>query len=179
MKIKQIIQMLNDSEIVFSYSGLISQNILVQLANVAKKDVLTLETHTHKVNRIYEVIVEMLHNILSYSKNRYEIAAGVYESRGACLITRDEADDRYCIISVNIIDSSIKENIQSKLDRINALDKSSRKEFLKSQLAKDVKEGRRGAGLGFFEMSRRSSQKLDYEFFNIEGDEYFALKVTI
>ena len=172
--------MLDDSDIVFSYSGLISQNILVQLASVAKNDILRLESSKNsKVNRIYEVIVEMLHNVLSYSNSRYEREPGVYESKGAILIAKDKDRDDFSISCVNSIDQYQKERVKTKLDTINSLDKTQRKEFFKGQLSKSADTMQRGAGLGFFEMSRRSKKSLDYEFFNIDGSEYFALTVTV
>ena len=179
MQIKKIIQILDEFDILFSYSGFISQEVLVELANVVKKDLSTFETKTPKVNKVYEVVIEMLHNVLNHSKDQFPIAKNQYKSKGSCLISKNENQESYSIFCINTIHTQDKQKIKEKIDFINKLTPQERKIFQKQQLQKKVALEDRGAGLGFFEISKRSTQKLEYQFFTIDTLEYFVLKATV
>lgn len=177
MQVKKIMQILDEFDILFSYSGFISQEVLVQLANVVKKDLSYFEEKAPKVNKVYEVIVEMLHNTLSHSKDQILVAPNQYKSKGSCLISKNEQS--YSIYCINTIHSADKKKIKQKIDLINELTPEQRKVFQKQQLQKKLSINDRGAGLGFFEISKRSTKKLEYQFFRIDNDEYFVIKASI
>lgn len=171
--------MIDEFQIIFSYSGLISHEMLVNITNVAKKDISFEENNAHKVNKIYEVMIEMLHNILSYSKKRYEIAPNKFESKGNCIISKSQEDESYSVVCVNLIDPHEEIIIKNKIDKVNALTSAQRKAFLKEQLQKTTQPNARGAGLGFFEISRRSNYPIKYDFFTINKERYFAVEAII
>lgn len=177
MQMKKIMQILDEFNILFSYSGFISQEVLVQLANVVKKDLSYFEEKTPKINKVYEVIIEMLHNTLSHSKDQLLVAPNQYKSKGSCLISKNE--ESYSIFSINTIHSADKKKIKQKIDLINSLSPKQRKVFQKQQLQKKLGINAKGAGLGLFEISKRSTKKLEYKFFSIDNNEYFVIKATI
>lgn len=179
MHIEKIIKSIDDSKIIFIYNGLLSQEMLATVANTAKKELSQYEKNTQKINKIYESLIEMLHNILSYSKQKYKTASGKFESKGICMIVKSDRTEGYGVVCVNTIDPSNEEEIKRKIDTINALDTSRRKEFLKVQLKKTASPNARGAGLGFFEISRRSNYPLRYDFFTLEKERYFAIEAII
>ncbi len=179
MHTQRIIKTIDESKIIFFYNGLLSQEMLVALTAKAKKELLLHETNTQKVNKIYETLIEMLHNIISHSKQKHEVASGKFEGKGSCIIAKSDLNEGYGVVCVNAITPSEEQNIKQRIDAINALDTSGRKEFLKKQLQKSASPQMRGAGLGFFEISRRSNFPLRYDFFTLEKERYFAIEAII
>lgn len=179
MHTQKIIKPIDESKILFIYNGLLCQEMLVAVASKAKKELLLRETNAQKVNKIYESLIEMLHNVISYSKQKHEISSGKFESKGSCIIVKSDLNDGYGVVCVNTIEPANEEEIKRRIDTINALNTSQRKEFLKEQLKKIASPDTRGAGLGFFEISRRSHFPLRYDFFTLEKERYFAIEAII
>jgi len=73
------------------------------------------------------------------------------------------------------------EPVKNKLDHLNTLDKGALRKYYKEQtrLENDNPESK-GAGLGFIEIARRISSKIEYSFTPYdEGLTFFAMHVTI
>ena len=76
-----------------------------------------------------------------------------------------------------------KENIpplQKALERINGLDKDGLKELYKEIIKNTTISDKGGAGLGFVDMARKSGEKLEWSFADMNDEfSFFCLKVNI
>ncbi|MGM0533833.1 MAG: SiaB family protein kinase [Campylobacterota bacterium] len=177
MRIEKIIQTLNEENIIFAYSGSISQNVLANIAKVAKNDISLLLDTENRGNKIYEIIIEMCHNILFYSHDSHLLEDKTHESQGACIISKEAG--LFCVTAVNFITPDKKERIKDKIDTINSMDKQQQKHYTKELLFSESSKHKKGAGLGFLEIARRSSRPLQYRFFQDGAKMYFALSAYV
>lgn len=173
MNISKIRKMMIEEGIVFSFSGMISQELISFMVETAKAQLEEQGESSKMTRNIFLIAVEQLQNIMSYSKNRDTSNGSKYVSPGILVIGIDKKLDKYYVMSSNKIMHEDKIKISQKIDKINLLDKDSLRKLLREKLRSAEDKHNRGAGVGFIEMAKRSSEKLQYTFEEIEGKLYF------
>ena len=175
-------KMLNDKKITLIYSGPLWAEGIGGLAGTLKRrfefDKLPLETS----QAVFSVFVEQMNNMLMYSveKEKFETPSEKSESpKGTFILGKD--GKTYFIQTGNVIKNEKAELVKNRIDYLNKLDKNELRKFYKEQLRlSDDNPESKGAGLGFIEIARRISSKIDYSFVPYdEGLTYFSLYVTI
>jgi hypothetical protein len=95
------------------------------------------------------------------------------------LIGRND-QSTYKIITGNYI---LNENItafRSKLDKINQLSKAELKEYYLETLKNDEFSGKGGGGLGMIDIARKSGQKIDFSFHEVDEKlSFFSLMIKV
>ena len=180
MEITSWHRMLNDKNIILIYSGPLWAEGIGGLAGTLKKrfefDKLPLETS----QEVFSVFVEQMNNMLMYSaeKKQFETAEEIIESPKGTFILGKEGKT-YFIQTGNVMRNEDVESVKNKIDYLNTLDKKELRNYFKEQ-AKLSNPESKGAGLGFIEISRRISSKIEYSFEPYEeGLTFFSLYVTI
>ncbi|MDF1874523.1 hypothetical protein JHD48_02115 [Sulfurimonas sp. SAG-AH-194-I05] len=175
MNISKIRTVMEEEGIVFSFSGMISQALTSFMVETAKKQ-LEERGEDGKITRnIFLIAIEQLQNIMSYSKGRDTSNANKYVSPGVMVIGIDRDKDKFYVLSSNEIVLEDKAKVIKKIDEINALEKDQLRKFLREKLRSAEDKHDRGAGVGFIEMAKRSSEKLEYNFEEIDGKLYFHI----
>lgn len=179
-RLYEMVEYFKDHELVFWYNGPISQILVVEIGNIIKK---SFEDSSDKkvINRIFSILVEQMQNIIKYSinetdgiegKNRFVLRSG--------LIAVGIENEYYSVVSGNAVKKGDIGYISDRLDRIIAMNKADQKEYYKTMRRKEPDERSLGAGLGFIEMARKSSEPLEYQFTSIDDKySYFALKALV
>ena len=94
------------------------------------------------------------------------------------MISKD--DNRYCIMTGNPIAKSAVPSLTKNLDQLNGLDKEGLKEMYKNIIKNTQISEKGGAGLGFVDMARKSGEKLEFQFPEMDADHcFFSLKVNV
>jgi hypothetical protein len=105
--------------------------------------------------------------------------AGSLISRSAIfMISRD--DNHYSVMTGNPILKDKVAQLSKNLEELNSLDKDGLKEMYKAIIKNTTISEKGGAGLGFIDMARKSGEKLEFQF--PEMDTYYAffcVKVNI
>jgi len=175
-------KMLNDKKITLVYSGPLWAEGIGGLAGTLKRrfefDKLPLETS----QEVFSVFVEQMNNMLMYSveKNQFETSEEIIESpKGTFILGKDAKT--YFIQTGNVMKNESVELVKKRIDHLNTLSKKELREFYKKQIRiSDDNPESRGAGLGFIEIARRISSKIEYSFTPYdEGLTFFSLFVTI
>ena len=179
MKISKIREYLHTEDIVFTFSGLISQS-LIEFIIETKSNQFDLEGLDEKYKKkLFLICIEQLHNIMSYTKEKNIINENQYSSPGIVIIGFDKIKEKYYVSSSNEIQKEDEEKISKKIDDINIIEKNDLRKLLREKLRNSENSHDRGAGVGFIEMAKRSSEQLEYEFENIDGKKYFHILVYI
>ena len=175
-------KMLNDKRITLIYSGPLWAEGIGGLAGTLKRrfefDKLPLETS----QEVFSVFVEQMNNMLMYSaeKKQFETTEEIIESpKGTFILGKD--GKTYFIQTGNVMKNESVELVKNRIDYLNTLDKQELRKFYKEQsrLSDDNPESK-GSGLGFIEIARRISSKIEYSFTPFgEGLTFFSLYVTI
>ncbi len=170
-------QMMLKNNIILVYEGEFTQEITKSVLAMAERNMDSIGEESGIKRKVFNVMVECLQNIVKHGD---EYISGEMTANTAIFMI-GKHQDSYIITSGNPIKDDHVENLRSKLDKINSLDK----EGLKSLYKEIIKSGsgltnKGGAGLGFVDMARKSGQKLEYEFESLgEGRSFFSLKTTV
>ena len=179
-------KMLSRKNITLVYSGPLWSEGIGGIAGTLKRrlefDELPLETS----QKVFSVFVEQMNNMLMYSaeKNRLEEFGTPDEKASDSTIGTfilGKEGKTYFIQTGNVMKNKNVELVKNKLDYLNALDKKDLRKYYKEQarLENDNPESK-GAGLGFIEIARRISSKIEYSFTPYdEGLTFFTMYVAI
>ncbi|MBF0289987.1 MAG: hypothetical protein HQM14_19395 [SAR324 cluster bacterium] len=172
----------NNQGIFFSFSGPISQELTVEIGEILKKKMSLIETGSSTILKVFSVVVEQAQNIIHYSDEKIpleEMNSESDELRFGIILVGFK-NDHYFVECGNEIENHKIENLQKKLMNLQNMNKDELKKHYKEQRRKDPDEGSKGAGLGFIEMARKSSEPFEFGFKKISEDvSFFSLKIVI
>ncbi len=126
--------------------------------------------------RIFTILVEGLQNVTRHQeidgKNVSMDQAGIF-------IIQNKADGYYITTGNPILNENIA-TLTRQLDKINGLDPEELKLFYKEVLNDNKISNKGGAGLGLIEMARKSGNKLDFDFSEINDKySYFYMSTKV
>ena len=172
-------KMLNANNITLVYSGALWSEGIGGIAGTLKRrlefDELPLETS----QKVFSVFVEQMNNMLMYSAEKGQLEKESESTIGTFVLGKE--GKTYYIQTGNVMKNESVELVKNKLDYLNTLDKQALRKYYKEQmrLENDNPESK-GAGLGFIEIARRISSKIEYSFTPYdEGLAFFVMRVTI
>ncbi len=165
---------LNDDNVLLSYKGEISSNIITSLIEKTENifvDKPNLDKFKKTTVHVFvEVVQNLFHHSLPVSDNNLKF--------GACVMNFFEN-------SINITTGNYvyKDKIQllsDRINQINTLAKDELKALYKLILNNDEFSEKGGGGLGLIDVSRKTGTKLEYRFLQINENIYFyILKIKI
>ena len=129
--------------------------------------------------KILAILTEQMQNIMSYAKGSIEESENTYKSEGHVWIGFDGTKQKYYVVTQNKMDIEDATPLREKLDKVNGLNEKELKTYYKELRRTGSKTHMRGAGLGFLEMAKRSSESLEYNIKQIDEDYMFEIKVYI
>ena len=179
MNISKIRNVMADEGIVFSFSGMISQSLTSFMVETAKAQFEERGEDGKLIRNMFLIAIEQLQNIMSYSKDKDTHQGSKYVSPGVMVIGIDKEKNKYYVNSSNQIIESVKKKVSEKIDHINSLEKDELRKYLREKLRSAEDKHDRGAGVGFIEMAKRSSEKLEYDFEEVDDKLYFHIKTYI
>jgi len=133
-----------------------------------------------KVKRkVFNVLVECLQNLYHHiDKDAQEVVKSSLDSSALLMIAKNE--DNYQIMTGNYLETKNVEDLKSKLDLVNSMDKAELKAYYKEVLSNGTRSEKGTAGLGMIDIARKSGQKLGYHFMEIDKEmTFFSLTVKI
>ncbi len=166
--------------ILLAFSGAISQPVLSGFAKGMEIKLANLGVETRVVRTIFEVLIEMMQNVLNYSYDSRDIGQNMFESSGIVVVGLNQEINKYFIMSGNRIAKGKKTNLTAKINNLNTLDAEALKDLYRERRRGRQDVHSRGAGLGLIDLARKSSEKLEYKFVELDHESmFFSLKVII
>ncbi len=173
-------KLIDDDGIIFSYSGTISQSILASIGETIEKEFINSDVDVNTIHNIFAIFTEQMHNVMSYSKERIHKGNNQFESPGITVVGYDSVKQKYFVNSANIMDHEDEEKLIKKIEQINMLDKTELRQYYRELRRNGREKHSRGAGLGFLEMAKKSSEHLEYNITEIDSERsFFEIKVII
>ncbi|MDX2191243.1 MAG: SiaB family protein kinase [Bacteroidota bacterium] len=167
---------LSTKNIILVYEGEFTQEITKSVLSMAEKNLETTNEEISIKKKVFNVMVECLQNICKHS----EEFGSENDDFNTAIFMIGKEDSEYTITSGNIIYNDRIDGLKNKLDQINSLDKEGLKELFKTVLSSTELSDKGGAGLGFIDMARKSSNKLAYDFYKINDNiSFFSLQSRI
>jgi len=177
MNIKELDAELKDDGIIFlAYDGFLTQALIVAMTEALEKEseagVLNMTTSTN----ILTIFIELCQNMMNYSKTQ-KVLNSRYDGKGMILVGHDK-DDKYYVLSRNLVNAKDKEAIQSKLDKILSIDQEELRQYYRDMRKLGKEKHEKGAGIGFIEIARKC-EKMVYSFEKVDDVYRFTLKAVL
>lgn len=183
MLMDQILELKNNFDengILLAFSGSISQPVLSGFAKGMEIKLGNLGVEAKTVRNIFEILIEMMQNVLNYSYDSRDTGQNMFESNGIVVVGFVQTNNKYFVMSGNKIVKGREVNLQSKIDYLNTLDAEALKNLYRERRRGRQDVHSRGAGLGLIDLARKSSEKLEYRFTDLDNETiFFSLKAII
>jgi hypothetical protein len=175
-------RMLDQHNIILTFSGPFSQEIIEVLGEAIKKHIISDDTIKSSIFSVFSVFIEQTQNINNYlSSKRFEKESREFLNSGLIII--GAKNGHYIVYSGNMIEKNDAQELISRLEKVNRMDKDQLKEAYKSSIKKARKEGKDGSestGLGLLEIARKSSGVIEYSLSSKnERFDYINMQVVI
>jgi len=174
MNLNQLRTILQEEKIIFSFSGTVTQSLVVGIAKSMKHELEKRGEENSIIDSIFSIVVEQLQNIMSYSQEKES-----QDSKGILLLGFSEEKNKYFSITSNQIKEDDKKKIITKIELLNAMSAKEKRKYLRDLLKSGEFSHAKGAGVGFVEISKRASENLLINFNEFDNSEYFELKVYV
>ncbi|PKL85251.1 MAG: hypothetical protein CVV22_08930 [Ignavibacteriae bacterium HGW-Ignavibacteriae-1] len=163
----------NRHNVLLSFKGALSQEILVEMGNIVKNRV----NLNKKLKKLFSIFVELSQNIMHYSSERVLIDG---KEIGVGIILFTENDTNFTIYSGNMVDTQGVRFLTDKIDNLNAMNDDQLKDTYSTSLHADRPVESKGAGLGLIEIARKASGKISYNKHKKDAKNTFVtIKVQI
>ena len=128
--------------------------------------------------KILLVMIESLENVLKYNEHMEEDLH--LKKKFLPKFTIEYAGKKFILTSSNTILSKDVDDLNKKLTLINSLNNEGLKKLYKSTITNGQFTQKGGAGLGFIEIAKIASEKIKFDFENINDKYvYYRLQVII
>lgn len=172
--IYDIHKIMQEQNLMLIYEGEFSQEITKSVLAMAEKNLDSMGEESAIKRKVFNVMVECLQNICKHS----DTITSPNEKGAIFMIGKEE--DHYLITSGNYLFTENVESLKEKLEEINSLDKDGLKSLYKDLIKNGHISDKGGAGLGFVDIARKSGQKLEFDFQDVNEEfSFFSFKTKI
>lgn len=169
--VSQIRKLMNESQIMLSYRGEMSQEIVMALLNLTENKLNQTNYDTTIKSRVFGVMVECLQNITHHNEK------SEYDKSNMFMIGCSNVG--YIIYSGNVIKKENIRELKEKIQEINTMTENELKEFYKYWMKNEPLTEKSGFGLGLIHIARKTGNALDFDFEQIDYDHYFFSLSTL
>ena len=171
--IDEIRTQISDNEIMLSYNGEISQEIILALLHMTEKKLDSSNEEKGLRSKLFNVMIRCLQNITVHAERNAYFKSSIFT------ISRLK-EGGYAIYSGNAVRNDKVPKLKEKLNMINQMTEDDLHEFYKLWLTSRELNDKRGIGLGLVDIARKTGNDLDFYFEKIdENFSYFALRTVV
>jgi hypothetical protein len=165
-------------KLILVYDGDFTQETTKSILAMAERNLDSSGEDSGIKRKVFNVMVESLQNIVKHSSEQGLQAGSLISKSAIFMISKD--DKRYCVMTGNPIPKTKVEKLTKNLNDLNAKDKEGLKELYKDIIKNTQISEKGGAGLGFVDMARKSGEKIEFTFNEMDPDyDFFCMKVNI
>lgn len=169
---KKVRDLMMEDNLMFVYRGIVTNENSEALLMLLEKEMEQSEFGFMGRKRLFMFVLESLQNVSRHSTR---------EKHGEMsLVIYSKLEQGYTVTTANVINSKDAPPLKEQLDLLNSLDASGIRDLYRERLSTTRLSDKGGAGLGLIEMAKKTGNKLDYDFINIDKDhKYFVLSKTV
>jgi len=165
-----------DNHIILSFKGEITSDIITMVLQIMESRLEAEEAKSTVKKKIFNILVECMQNLYHHAEPEVD---GEVSTRKAMLEMYFD-DSYYNIITGNYMRNEEVEKLKTRLDKVNSLSKEDLRKFYREILDNNQISQKGGANLGMIDMARKSGEKLDYHFTEVNDKlTFFDLRVRI
>jgi hypothetical protein len=158
--------------LMFVYRGIVTSENSVPLLMLLEKEMENSEFGITGRKRLFMFVLESLQNVARHSDQNQHSSMSI--------VLYSKTDTGYTVTTGNVLPTVQIDDLKRKLDEINHLQPDEIRNVYREMLAKSEFNDKGGAGLGLIEMAKKTGNKLDYDFVDIDDVfSYFILSKTV
>ena len=166
------------NNILLSFKGEITSDLLTSILQIMESKMENMQEDPKVRKKVYNVLVECLQN-LYHHLDEVSDSIGSEKIRSA-IFTIGKEDTKYIIVTGNYILNENIHGLKRRLDEVNSLNKEELKEYYKKVLNNGEMSLKGGGGLGMIDIARKTNEKLDYYFLEIDNKlSFFTLVIKV
>lgn len=178
---RKVKQLAEEHRIILLYCGVLTEDMLLSLGDSLKAKLAREETSVRLIRKVFSVFVEQVQNVIHYAADSLggDFALGEAAVRSGTVAIGVEGE-RYYVVCENRVANGIVPSIREQLARLRNMDKGELRQLFREKVREEPAPSSKGAGLGFIEIARRSSEPIEYSFVPADGDQsLFTLKAFV
>ncbi len=161
MEISQAIEIRNamqKSGVIMAYNGVVSDELMVTLADILKARLLGLDD-AKRSRTVFSVFMEGMQNLIWHGQT-----AGAASG----MVCISEEDGEIVIVCGNRIARADSVNLNEVLGQLQSADKDTIRQLYREGMSRSAERDGPGAGLGLLEIARRASHPISFAFTDID-----------
>jgi len=158
--------------LMFVYRGVVTNENSVPLLMLLEKEMENSEFGFVGRKRLFMFVLESLQNVSRHSSHsgHADMSLVVYSKTG----------NGYTVTTGNVLPTSGISDLRNRLNDINNLETKEIRNVYRQMLSTSEFSSKGGAGLGLIEMAKKTGNKLDYDFIELDDEySYFILSKTV
>lgn len=171
-------QSMERNNIMLSFKGGVTSELLTSILQIMENKLDNLEEQPKTRKKVFNVLVECLQNLYHHTDESASVDNPLAGNSAIFMISRGETS--YDILTGNFIPAETVNRLRARIDQVNAMEKEELKEYYKQVLNNGEMSQKGGGGLGIIDIARKSGQKLEYSFREVdETTSFFCLNVKV
>lgn len=165
--------------ILLSFKGVVTADLLTSILQIMESKLTYMEESPKLKKKVFNVMVECLQNLYHHLDDNETFDSEELEIKSALFFIARE-DDSFYVRTGNYIELDKVEMLEQRIQKINELEKDELKKYYQEVLNNGMRSEKGTAGLGMIDIARKSGNKLEYQFSDV-NDKYrfFSLNVKI
>lgn len=159
--------------IMMCFNGPFSHSIIEEIGKAVRNHLAAENIAQAAVLDVFAVYIELAQNVRNYLALREITLSDATSS----IITIAKKGESYAVSSGNIVLKADGEALLRRINEVNAMTPEERKRQYRELLRRNVEPGALGAGLGFLEIAKRSSEQMSCSMRNVD-DTYGFITQT-
>lgn len=176
----QLYRTMEEENVILSFKGIVTAELLTSVLHIMEAKMESMHESPKIKKKVFNVLVECLQNLYHHVDEGPMPATKEFLERRSALVLIVKDKGHFMIRTGNYIDQEKVEELKKRLDIINSMDREGLREYYQNSLNSSMVSSKGTAGLGMIDIARKSGNKLDFEFLNInEETSFFCLNVKI
>lgn len=170
---------MKDEEIVLAFNGTMTEELLSSVFQMMDLKPDNDGVEMRKIKKMNNILVECLQNIYHHGEDLSGIK-GVEKQRPVIFLICKNNNSRYRIITGNHMPRAGVVQLKEKIDKVNSMNMEELKNYYREVLSSNTLSEKGGAGLGMIDLARKSGNKIDYRFDDVNDHlSFFSLAVNV
>ena len=165
---QRVREIMMEDRLMFVYRGVVTNDNSEAILLLLEKEMEQSELGFVGRKRLFMFVLESLQNVSRHGNG----PTGEIMS----LVVYSKKDNGYTVTTANVISRDDEDELREQLVLINTLEAKEIRELYRKKLNTTDFSSKGGAGLGLIEMAKKTGNKLDYDF--IEIDKSFSIYIS-
>jgi len=167
------------NNILLSFKGEITSDLLTSILQIMENKMDNMQEEPKMKKKVYNVLVECLQNLYHHLDDVGASGESIDKIRSAIFMI-GKLETKYSIFTGNYILNENIHGLKNRLDEVNSLNKEELKEYYKKVLNNGEMSLKGGGGLGMIDIARKTGEKLEYNFLEIDNKvSFFTLNIKV